>query len=137
MSPINGRQLHNSIINCRLYISANFPRTTAPNAPSPNARPTINPDTIPTFPGTSSCAYTTITLKLLELIKPIHKNNGTTHTSETCGNNSASGAEPNIENTMIFFLPNRSANGPPKKVPNTPAIINANTKYWAFFIDKP
>ena len=42
-----------------------------------------------------------------------------------------------LKNTMIFFLPNRSANGPPKKVPNTPAIINANTKYWAFFIDKP
>ena len=72
-------------------MSANFPRTTEPKAPSPNASPTINPDTIPTFPGTSSCAYTTITLKLLELIKPIHKNSGMTHTSETWGNKSASG----------------------------------------------
>lgn len=113
--PRSGNKLQKTIKNFKLYRSASVPRNTAPTAPIPKAKPTINPETKPIFLGTSSCAYTTVTLKLDVTIKPMRKISGIIHSIDTCGNKMVNGAAPAIDINIILRRPKRSANGPPKK----------------------
>ncbi|MNU07716.1 hypothetical protein D3C72_2534370 [compost metagenome] len=52
-------------------MSIQLPSTSAPTPPRPKARPVMRPDTVPILPGTSICAYTTVTEKLDSIINPI------------------------------------------------------------------
>lgn len=54
-----------------LVWSASIPKTAEPMPPIPKANPKNNPDTIPTFPGISSWAYTNIAENAEERMKPI------------------------------------------------------------------
>lgn len=115
-------------IDDKLNKSAMYPSPTDPIAPIPKASPTVNPDIVPIFPGTSSCAYTTVTEKLVIKIKPVIVRKRNARTEGTKGIRMANGTVDNIENEITFFLPKRSASGPPKKVPKAPAIKKANKK---------
>ena len=106
--------------------SAMYPRPTEPIAPIPNANPTVNPDIVPIFPGISSWAYTTVTEKLVIKINPVKVRKMKATIGGTNGISSEKGTDASIDTEIIFFLPNRSANGPPKKVPNAPATKKAN-----------
>lgn len=54
-----------------LVWSAKTPRTAEPIPPIPKAKPKNNPETIPTFPGNNSWAYTSIAEKAEESMKPM------------------------------------------------------------------
>ena len=54
-----------------LVWSAKTPNTAEPIPPIPKAKPKNKPETIPTFPGINSCAYTSIAEKAEDRIKPI------------------------------------------------------------------
>ena len=51
--------------------SSKKPMTTAPIAPIPNAKPVVRPAIVPILLGTNSCAYTTVTEKLIMINVPI------------------------------------------------------------------
>ena len=109
-----------------LVLSASAPRTAEPKPPIPNANPKNNPETIPTFPGNNSCAYTRIAEKAEAIINPINILSRQVKNSETCGSNNVNGAAPNMENQITYFLPNLSPNGPPSIVPTATAAKKAN-----------
>lgn len=102
--------------------------TMEPIAPIPKASPTVRPAIVPIFPGTSSCAYTTVTEKLDIKINPVSKRSIKAANGGTNGIRIVKGAEIIIDRNMISFLPNRSANGPPKNVPRAPATKNVKRK---------
>lgn len=54
--PNNGRKATLIMVGFKPMLSASQPNTTEPMAPIPNDKPTISPDTVPIFPGSSSWA---------------------------------------------------------------------------------
>lgn len=108
--------------------SAERPMAIEPMAPIPKASPTVSPAIVPIFPGTSSCAYTTVTEKLDMSVKPANKSRQKAAAGGTNGIRMVNGAEIIIDRRIISFFPNRSAKGPPKNVPRAPATKNVNKK---------
>ena len=54
-----------------VVISAIHPVIETPSPPTPTARPSIRPETTPTFPGAISCAIATVTAKVDTTKSPI------------------------------------------------------------------
>lgn len=65
------------------------------------------------------------------MINPVSKSRIMDTYAGANGKSIVSGALPSTESRMIFFLPYRSARGPPKKVPSAPAAKNAKMKICA------
>src|SRR5699024_1909604 len=117
--PNKGRNETRTIAGNKPASSINEPNTSEPIAPTPHARPTVNPDIVPTLPGIGSCAETTDTETLDIKQTPISINKINARTLFTNGSNNVNGAGIIRESRITIFLPNRSANGPPKKVTTT------------------
>ena len=100
-----------------LVWSANTPNSADPTPPIPKAKPKNKPETIPTFPGNNSCAYTSIAEKALAMITPIKTDSTLVQKRLACGNKRVKGAAPNIENQITYLRPNLSPKGPPNNVP--------------------
>src|SRR5699024_663641 len=135
--PNKGRKEMRTIVGNKPAYSINEPNTTEPIAPIPNARPTVNPDIVPTLPAISSCAETTDTETLDINQTPISINKIKARTLFTNGSNNVNGAGIIRESRITIFLPNRSANGPPKKVPTAPENKKANIYICALEIVTP
>lgn len=91
------------------------PNETDPMAPIPKANPTVKPAIVPTFPGTNSCAYITVTEKLLIIMNPAINNKIKAVVGGTNGKSAVIGMLAAKEKKMMFLRPNLSASGPPKK----------------------
>src|SRR3954454_19950842 len=109
-----------------LVLSANLPNTAEPNPPIPKAKPKNKPDTVPTLPGSKSCAYTKMAEKAEARISPMNTLKMVVQKRFTWGSNNVKGATPKIENQMTYFLPKRSPSGPPRNVPT--AVENRKIK---------
>src|SRR5699024_11995874 len=94
-------------------------------------------DIVPILPGTSSWVLTTVSEKLDISNMPIIQRTTMASHSLTKGSNIVKGAGPTSEHKIIFRLPNRSAKGPPKKVPTAPANKKEKIYNCAWEMDKP
>src|SRR5690349_18588798 len=81
--PINGKKEQTPNTYSTLVSSARLPSTAEPRPPIPNARPKKSPAISPTFPGTSSVAYTSIAENAEEMMSPITMDNATVRPKET------------------------------------------------------
>src|SRR5579863_9841090 len=97
----------------------------------PNANPKKSPDIMPTFPGNNSCAYTRIAEKAEARMTPIGTVKTAVQKRFACGSSKVNGATPRIENQITYFLPKRSPNGPPSKVPDATENVNMKRKICA------
>src|SRR6266404_313723 len=124
--PTAGRNEHTWYTKRMLVASANFPSSAAPIPPNPNASPKKNPETVPTLPGTSSCAKTRIVENAEARISPITTLKIPVQNKFAYGSSSVNGSTPRIEYQITTLRPMRSPTGPPKNVPAATAPRNAN-----------
>src|SRR6185437_13156606 len=127
-NPIAGRNEHTLYTNSMPVLSAIQPSTAAPIPPMPNANPKNNPEIIPTFPGTSSCAYTRIAEKADARITPMTTLSTAVQKRFAYGSTSVNGSTPRMEHQITYLRPTLSPTGPPMMVPA--ATAPSRMKRW-------
>src|SRR5258707_757903 len=115
-----------------LVASANFPSSAAPIPPNPNASPKKNPETVPTFPGTSSCAKTRMVENAEARISPITTLKIPVQNKFAYGSSSVNGIIPSSarnENQAMLRCPRGStsvASSGPNADPALPPTWNSD-----------
>src|ERR1700685_1341967 len=105
--PIAGRYEQTVYTKLTLVKSASQPRSAAPNPATPNANPKHRPEIIPTFPGTNSCAYTTITENADARIRPMITLRISVQNKFAYGRIRVNGSTPRIEHQITLLRPMR------------------------------
>ncbi len=114
-----------------LVRSARAPSRAAPTPPSPKARPKNSPEMRPTFPGTSSWAYTRMAEKAEDSTSPMMTVRAVVQASPAYGRAREKGSTPRMEAQMTRLRPMRSPMGPPSTVPAAAAPRYRNRCSWA------
>ncbi|CUJ43140.1 Uncharacterised protein [Achromobacter xylosoxidans] len=81
---------------------------------------------MPTLPGTSSCAYTTMAENADASTTPMTTTSTPVQNRLAYGNSSVNGATPRIDTQITILRPMRSPTGPPTTVPTATAARNRN-----------
>src|SRR5690242_8178032 len=109
--PTAGRYEQTRYTKLMLVKSASQPRPAAPSPAIPKAKPKQRPEIIPTLPGTSSCAYTTITENAEARIRPITTLRISVQNKFAYGKSKVNGRTPRIEHQITLLRPMRSPTG--------------------------
>src|SRR6185503_16423699 len=107
-SPIKGRNEQAKNTNSTLVASASLPSTAEPIPARPKANPKKRPAMSPTFPGTSSMAYTRIAGNADAIIAPMTIESSEIQNKSAYGRMRVNGATPRIDSQMTCLRPIRS-----------------------------
>src|SRR6202042_1818213 len=119
-SATNGRTATTSNTAVRPCASASSPSSGAPTPPSPIDSPIVTPADTPSRPGRYSWPITIVTANVAIVAAPASAANPIATIGPDTMNPTTSGGITSIEPTSTVRRPNRSASGPPVRVPTAP-----------------